>query len=97
MVNQSLAHAGQVPFELFEYCKKNDIVFEAYSPIAHGEAYRLVEVNEVADRYHKTFAQICLKYLIQLGMVVLPKASSEGHLKDNFEYSRMYLPFQDHY
>ena len=85
MVNQSLAHVGQVPFELFEYCKKNDIVFEAYSPIAHGEAYRLVEVNEVAERYHKTFAQICLKYLIQLGMVVLPKASSEGHLKDNFD------------
>lgn len=85
MVNQSLAHVGQVPFELFEYCKKNDIVFEAYSPIAHGEAYRLVEVNEVAERYHKTFAQICLKYLIQLGMVVLPKASSEGHLRDNFD------------
>jgi len=85
MVNQYLAHVGQVPFEIFEYCKDHDILFEAYSPIAHGEASRFKVVNELGEKYHKSFAQICLKYLLQLGMVVLPKASSEGHLKDNFD------------
>ena len=92
MVNQYLAHVGQVPFEIFEYCKNHDIVFEAYSPIAHGEANRFEAVNELAEKYNTSFAQICLKYLIQLGMVVLPKASSEGHLKENndldFELSK---------
>ena len=85
MVNQVLAHVGQVPFEIVDYCKENDILIEAYSPIAHGEAKRLKKVNEIADKYNKTFAQICLKYLIQLGMVVLPKASSEEHLANNFD------------
>ena len=83
MVNQYLAHVGQVPWEIVKYCKDHDILFEAYSPIAHGEANRLDLVNEMGDKYGKSFAQICLKYLIQLGMVVLPKASSEAHLKDN--------------
>ena len=85
MVNQVLAHVGQVPFELVKYCNDHDILVEAYSPIAHGEASRLDMVNELGDKYNKTFAQICLKYLIQLGMVVLPKASSEAHLKNNID------------
>ena len=84
-VNQYLAHVGQVPWEIGKYCKDHDILFEAYSPIAHGEANRLESVNELGEKYGKSFAQICLKYLIQLGMVVLPKASSEGHLKDNID------------
>ena len=84
-VNQVLAHVGQVPFELIKYCLDNGIAVEAYSPIAHGEAGRLNTVNEIAGKYGKTFAQICLKYLIQLGMIVLPKASSEKHLSNNFD------------
>ena len=84
-VNQVLAHVGQVPFDIVEYCNENGILVEAYSPIAHGEANRLEMVNELGEKYHKSFAQICLKYLLQLGMVVLPKASSEGHLKDNID------------
>ena len=84
-VNQYLAHVGQVPWEIVKYCKDHEILFEAYSPIAHGEASRLDLVNELGEKYGKSFAQICLKYLIQLGMVVLPKASSEPHLKDNID------------
>ena len=88
-VNQVLAHVGQVPFDIVKYCKENDILVEAYSPIAHGEANRLDMVNELGEKYHKSFAQICLKYLLQLDMVVLPKASSEGHLKDNIDLDFM--------
>ena len=40
-VNQYLSHVGQVPWEIVKYCKDHDILFEAYSPIAHGEASRL--------------------------------------------------------
>lgn len=85
MVNQVLSHIGQTPFDIIDYCKKNDIVVEAYSPIAHGEAGRIEEVNKLADKYNKTFAQICLKYQLQLGLVVLPKASSVEHLSNNFD------------
>ena len=85
MVNQVLSHIGQTPFDIIEYCKKNDIVVEAYSPIAHGQAGRIDEINKMAEKYNKSFAQICLKYQLQLGLVVLPKASSEDHLKSNID------------
>ena len=85
MVNQVLAHIGQTPFEILDYCNKNNILVEAYSPIAHGEAGRIKEVIDIANKYNKSFAQICLKYLLQLGMVVLPKASSKEHLLSNLD------------
>ena len=85
MVNQVLAHIGQTPFEILDYCNKNNILVEAYSPIAHGEAGRIKEVIDIAKKYNKSFAQICLKYLLQLGMVVLPKASSKEHLLSNLD------------
>lgn len=85
MVNQVLAHVGQVPFEIIEFCHKNNILVEAYSPIAHGQPYRIADVNKIASKYNKTFAQICLKYCLNLGLVVLPKASSLEHLKENID------------
>ena len=85
MVNQVLSHIGQTPFDIIEFCGKNDIVVEAYSPIAHGEAGRIDDVVRIAEKYNKSFAQICLKYQLQLGCVVLPKASSIEHLKSNLD------------
>ena len=85
MVNQVLCHIGQTPFELIEYCKQNNILVEAYSPIAHGEANRIEEVNAMAQKYNKSFAQICLKYCLQQGIIVLPKATSKEHLSSNID------------
>ena len=85
MVNQVLAHIGQTPFEILDYCNKNDILVEAYSPIAHGEAGRIKEVIDIANKYNKSFAQICLKYCLQLGMIVLPKASTKEYLLSNLD------------
>ena len=85
MVNQILAHVGQTPFDIIDFCQKNNILVEAYSPIAHGEANRIDEVNKLALKYDKSFAQICLKYDLNLGMVVLPKADSIEHLRKNID------------
>lgn len=85
MVNQILAHVGQTPFEIIDFCNKENIIVEAYSPIAHGEANRINEVQKIAEKYNKSFAQICLKYDLNLGLVVLPKANSIEHLKDNID------------
>ena len=84
MINQVLAHVGQTPFEIIDFCNKENILVQAYSPIAHGEANRIEEVQKLAEKYNKSFAQICLKYCLNLGIVVLPKANSIEHLKDNF-------------
>ena len=85
MVNQVLSHVGQTPFDIINYSGENNILVEAYSPIAHGEAEKIKEVVEIGKKYNKTFAQISLQYQLQLGCVVLPKASSIEHLKSNLD------------
>ncbi len=83
MVNQLLIHIGNTPFELIEYCKKNDIVVEAYSPIAHGEALKNGTIVAIAEKYDVSAAQLCIKYVLSLGMVALPKTANTEHMKSN--------------
>ncbi|GIO59714.1 aldo/keto reductase [Paenibacillus cineris] len=85
MVNQILAHVSNTPLELIEFCQKNDILVEAYSPIAHGAILGNTEVKAIADKYGVSVAQLCLRYDIQLGLVVLPKTANPDHMRNNAE------------
>ena len=83
MVNQILTHIANTPLELIEYCEKNGILCEAYSPIAHGEALKNGVIVETAKKYGVTPARLCIRYTLQLGMVSLPKTGNLQHMKDN--------------
>ncbi len=83
MVNQILCHISNSPLELIEYCEKKGIVTEAYSPVAHGEALKIKEIENMAKKYGVTIPQLCIRFDIQLGMVVLPKTANPGHMKEN--------------
>ncbi|OZB92302.1 aldo/keto reductase [Paenibacillus sp. XY044] len=85
MVNQILAHVSNTPLELIEFCQKNDILVEAYSPIAHGAILDHAEVRVIAEKYGVSVAQLCLRYDIQLGLVVLPKTANPDHMRNNAE------------
>ena len=82
-VNQVLSHISNTPFGLIDYCKEENILMEAYSPIAHGEILKNEEVLKIAKKYGVTVAQICIKYNLQLGMVVIPKTDKPDHMKSN--------------
>lgn len=83
MVNQILLHISNTPLELAEYCQKNGIVVEAYSPIAHGEILNQPEIKAIADKYGVTVPQLCIRYTIQLGTVSLPKTANPAHMQAN--------------
>ena len=85
MVNQILAHIGNVPFDILEFCGKNSIAVEAYSPIAHGAALNNDSVRDMAEKYGVSAAQLCLRYDLQLNMIVLPKTSNPEHMADNLK------------
>ena len=82
-VNQILTHIANTQFELIDYCKKHNIVVEAYSPIAHGEILKNQKVLEIANKYGVSVAQLCIGYTLQLGLVSLPKTSNVEHMKEN--------------
>ncbi|AXI30668.1 2,5-diketo-D-gluconic acid reductase [Priestia megaterium] len=85
MANQILAHVSNTPLELIEFCQKNGILVEAYSPIAHGAVLGNEEVKVIADKYGVSIAQLCLRYDIQLGLAVIPKTANPNHMKNNAE------------
>ena len=85
MVNQILCHISNTPSELVEYCQKNGITVEAYSPIAHGEILHQPEIKTMADRYGVSVPQLCIRYTLQLGTVSLPKTANPEHMKTNAE------------
>ncbi len=87
MVNQLLIHIGNTPAELIAYCKEQNIVVEAYSPIAHGEALKNETIVAMAQKYGVSVPKLCIKYVLNLGMVALPKTANIEHMQDNANLS----------
>ncbi|MDI6826070.1 MAG: aldo/keto reductase [Candidatus Aenigmarchaeota archaeon] len=84
-VDQVEFHPYLYQKELLEFCKKHDIVFVAYSPLARGKILDDKTIKELADKYGKSPAQISLRWILQKGAITIPKASSEEHLKENMD------------
>ena len=83
MVNQVLCHISNTPLALIDHCTAKGIVLEAYSPVAHGEALKNPAIKTMAEKYGVSVPQLCIRYDIQLGMIVLPKTANPDHMKAN--------------
>ncbi len=82
-VNQVEIHPTLQQLELIEFCNGHKIKVEAYSPIGRGKDLKLDEIIKIAKKHSATPAQICLSYLMSLGLVVIPKSSNPKRLKEN--------------
>lgn len=85
MVNQIEFHPQYVPEQLHKFCKKRDILVEAWSPFIGGKAFRYEILKEISEKYNKTVAQLCIAWSLQKGVLPLPKASSPERIKENME------------
>ena len=83
MVNQVLCHISNTPLALIDHCTAKGIVMEAYSPVAHDEALKNPAIAEMAKKYGVSVPQLCIRYDIQLSMIVLPKTANPDHMKAN--------------
>ena len=85
MVNQIRWFIGLDPSDTVAKCAEHDIVVEAYSPFAHGLIVNHPEIGDIAARYGVSAPQLCIRYLLQHGAVVLPKATKTPHIEQNAE------------
>lgn len=65
-VHQVEYHPFQQPSQLIEYCRQEGIVFEGYSPLAKGQVLSNHTVLQIAEKYSRTPAQICVRWSIQV-------------------------------
>lgn len=82
-VNQIKVHIGFTPIDIIEFCQANDILVEAFSPNATGKLFNYPEIMEMAQKYNVTVPQLCIRYDLQLGLVVLPKTTHEEYMIQN--------------
>ena len=84
-VNQIKYHPGYEQRDVLQWCLENDVVVTAYSPLGKKNILRDSVLLDIARIYDKTSAHVALKWLMQKGMIVIPKASSREHLQANLD------------
>lgn len=83
MVNQIELHPGELQEDKVAYCKDNDILLEAYTPLGRGKLATVPVMQELEKKYNKSFAQICIRWCLQHGFVPLPKSVTPSRIKQN--------------
>lgn len=94
MVNQIEYHPGCNQEETVEYCKKNGICVEAWSPIGSGRLLDNEMLLGIAEKYGRSVAQICIRWCMQNDILPLPKSVTPCRIEENlrvwdFEISDM--------
>ncbi|MFD3406883.1 aldo/keto reductase [Kribbella sp. NPDC058693] len=84
-VNQIELHPALPQDELRAFNAENDIVTEAWSPLASGELIDNAELKKIGAKYGKSAAQVMIRWHLQLGNVVIPKSKTASRIKENFE------------
>lgn len=69
--------------ELREYCAERDIAVEAWAPVMRGSAGDVRLLAEIGRQHGKTASQISLRWLLQHGLVAIPKTVHEPRLHEN--------------
>jgi diketogulonate reductase-like aldo/keto reductase len=82
-VNQILSYVGFTQPENTAFAQKHGMVVEAYSPLATGGLLRDPVLARVASAHGVTPAQVAIRFCIDRGVLPLPKATSEDHIRAN--------------
>ena len=85
-VNQVETHVFQQQKIAKEYLKKNGTQIESWGPFAEGknDYFNNPVLKEIGANYSKSAAQVALRFLIQSGVVVIPKSTHKERMEENF-------------
>lgn len=83
MADQIELSPGYLRREAVEFCQKQGILVEAWSPLARGGALTFPEIGEIARRRGRTPAQVCLRWCLQHGALPLPKTQTPARMAEN--------------
>jgi len=94
--------ANQVPYSLhtrkyerngvLDYCRENDILLTAYTPVEKGRVSQDTALKEIAGKYGATPVQIALAWLIhQPRIITIPMSLNPRHIEENFQAANIRL------
>ncbi|XP_037402503.1 uncharacterized oxidoreductase ZK1290.5 isoform X3 [Pygocentrus nattereri] len=94
-VNQVEFHPFQQPWELVEFCRKEGIASEGYSPLAKGQALSHPLILELAKKHSRSASQICIRWSIQNGVITIPKSTKAQRISENCQVFGFTLSEED--
>ncbi|MET3697736.1 diketogulonate reductase-like aldo/keto reductase [Bacillus oleivorans] len=83
MVNQVEYHPRLTQKEVHAFCQEHGIQLEAWSPLMQGQLLDNPVLQEIANTYNKTIAQIIIRWDLQNGVVTIPKSTKEHRIVEN--------------
>lgn len=95
VVNQLELHVGYSQEAAVAYSRAKGILLQAWSPFARGVLEEHVLVRRLAEKYGKSPAQICLRFLYQKGIMPLIKASAKERMLQNMDIFGFALEKED--
>ena len=82
-VNQIFLNPSDLQENVVKFNQQHDILSEAYSPLGTGKIFKLPQLQELSNKYHKSVAQIVLRWSLQHGFLPLPKSVHKERLVEN--------------
>jgi diketogulonate reductase-like aldo/keto reductase len=95
VINQVELHVFLQQPELIKYCQSNNIVVEAYSPLARAHETNNETIKQIAAKHNKTYAQVMLRWLIEQVLVVIPKSVNPSRIQENIDIFNFQLDGSD--
>lgn len=94
-VNQIRLCPGDTQDETVAYCRERGMVIEAYSPLGTGRIFDVPEMQELAKKYDRSIAQICVRWSLQRGYLPLPKSVTPARIQENIKVFDFTLAEED--
>ncbi len=97
-VNQIECHIGLQNHRIKEYMDQHGMLIEAYAPLMSNNIKMLLEnedMQKIADKHSATIPQIAIAWLLQRGIIVLPKSVKEERVISNFKATEYTLDDED--
>lgn len=96
-INQIEIHPFNQQIKIEEFLKNLDVQIESWGPFAEGknDIFNNQILKTIAQKYHKSVAQIILRWLVQRDMVIIPKSVRKQRMIENFDIFNFNLVNED--
>ena len=84
-INQIEFHPGYWQPELTDYCKKKNLAVQSWSPLARGKVFGNEVLEAISRKHKKSISQVCLRWVIQHDVIVIPKSASPKRMEENMD------------
>src|SRR5215217_7056648 len=96
-VNQIETHPFQQQIETHKFLQENGVQIQSWGPFAEGKNDMFTNelLLSIGAKYNKSVAQVILRWLIQRGVVVIPKSVRKERIEENFSVFDFELSSED--